>query len=113
VATSVAGAVVLRSIGRGPIIQAGAALRGGAGRTGTGLGDALLRALAGILLVLPGFVTDLAGAALLVGPLRRRISAAIRRAGRTPARDPGTVIDLDPQDWRRIADKKRRQRKAR
>jgi UPF0716 protein FxsA len=114
VLTSVAGGFVLHGVGRGAITQAGAVLRARvAGRTGTGLGDDLMRALAGILLVLPGFVTDLIGAGLLIGPLRRRIAAAVGRAARKPARGPGNVIDLEPQDWQRITDKKPRQRKTR
>jgi UPF0716 protein FxsA len=114
VLTSVAGGFVLYGVGRGAIAQAGEALRAGAGgRAGSGRGDHLMRAIAGILLVLPGFVTDLAGACLLIGPLRRRIGAAFGRAARKPGRGPGTVIDLEPQEWRRIADRKRPQRKAR
>ena len=114
VLTSVAGGFVLYGVGRSAISQAGATLRTRvAGRAGTGLGDDLMRALAGILLVLPGFVTDLIGAGLLIGPLRRRIGVAIGRVARKPAPGPGNVIDLDPQEWQRIADKKPRQRKAR
>lgn len=112
VLTSVAGGFVLYGVGRSAISQAGATLRTRvAGRAGTGLGDDLMRALAGILLVLPGFVTDLIGAGLLIGPLRRRIGATI--AARKPARGPENVIDLEPQEWQRIADRKPRQRKTR
>jgi UPF0716 protein FxsA len=114
VLTSVAGGFVLYGVGRGAVAQAGAVLRAGAaGRTGSGLRDHLMRAIAGILLVLPGFVTDLVGAVLLIGPLRRRIGAAFGRAARKPGRGPGTVIDLEPEEWRRVADRKRPQRKVR
>ena len=113
VLTSMAGGFVLYGTGRGALTQAGAAVRASlSGRSGSGLGDHLVRAIAGILLVLPGFVTDLMGVCLLIGPLRRRIGAAIGRAARTPARGPGTVIDLEPQEWRRVADRKRRQRRG-
>jgi UPF0716 protein FxsA len=112
--TSMAGGFVLYGTGRAAVTQAGAALRARvSGRAGSGLGDDLVRALAGILLVLPGFVTDLIGAGLLIGPLRRRIGAAIGRAAHKPARGPGAVIDLEPREWHRVADRKRRQRNAR
>lgn len=41
--------------------------------------DALLILVAGVLLLTPGFVTDLTGMALLVPPLRNRIKALLRR----------------------------------
>ncbi|WGF86874.1 FxsA family protein [Marinivivus vitaminiproducens] len=68
--------------------------------------EGLCLALAGVLLVLPGFLTDVAGALLLVPPLRRFLYARMpggRPGTRTPPRaDPsvhgpgqGKVIDVD------------------
>jgi UPF0716 family protein affecting phage T7 exclusion len=60
--------------------------------------------IAGILLVLPGFITDAAGALLLVPALRRRLRAAIGRAreeARRP-RDP-SVVDLTPSEWHQVS----------
>jgi UPF0716 protein FxsA len=113
VLTSLAGALVLRGTGRGTLAQASAALRAGPS-DGTRVSSDVGRAIAGILLVLPGFVTDLMGAALLVGPIRRRLGTALRRGPGRPrsAEGPG-VIDLAPDEWRRIADKKPRRPKRR
>jgi UPF0716 family protein affecting phage T7 exclusion len=75
----------------------------------------LALALGGILLLLPGFITDLVGAGLLVGPIRRRlvgtIAEAIARRRRTGG--PGAVIDLAPDEWHAVPDKPRRKRKQR
>jgi UPF0716 protein FxsA len=72
-------------------------------------------ALAGILLVIPGFITDLLGAALLVPGLRRRLAAVARRAlssaARPRSRDP--VIDLAPDEWRDITKRKAKKTRAR
>jgi len=57
--------------------------------------------LAGILLLIPGFITDAAGLVLLVAPLRRTLAAALRRG--TPPRSDG-VVDLDPAQWHQVPD---------
>jgi len=43
------------------------------------LGDETAWFTAGLLLMIPGLVTDVAAVLLLIGPLRRRVAAAIRR----------------------------------
>jgi UPF0716 protein FxsA len=106
--TSLAGVLVLRHTGRGQIARFRAALRE---RTttewATGAGG-LMVVLGGILLLLPGFVTDLLGAGLLIAPLRRRlVTALVRPPGRgKPQTGPGAVIDLAPDEWRRMRDRK-------
>ena len=64
-----------------------------------------LTVLAGVLLFLPGFLTDLLGVALLVGPLRRWFGVVLRRWVRS--RDPGarSVIDLAPGEWQQVPDR--------
>src|SRR5215471_20331634 len=63
VLTSLAGALVLRGAGRGQIAQARAAWRASQHRTqhpspgGSPVGPGVVLGLAGILLVLPGFIT--------------------------------------------------------
>jgi len=59
--------------------------------------------LAAILLLIPGFITDLIGVVLLVPPLRRAIGSVIRRAvaGTGPPQPQG-VVDLEPQEWRQV-----------
>jgi len=112
--TSLGGALVLWRLGRGRFASARRAVRrNGVARAATD-GDGVMLAVAGILLVLPGFITDLVGAGLLVGPIRRRVAAAI---GRASAKVPGTatgppVIDLAPDEWRSIPDRKRRRPKG-
>jgi UPF0716 protein FxsA len=107
VLTSVAGGVVLSHAGRGGIARLGGALgqRGIAGVAAKGNGVAL--AVAGILLLLPGFVTDLVGAGLLIGPIRRWLAAAIGRAVRVPRAESGApaVIDLAPTEWQSLPDR--------
>jgi len=51
--------------------------------------------LAGILLLVPGFITDVAGLGLLL--------FALLRPRRSPPRRPADgVVDLDPEQWRRV-----------
>lgn len=66
-----------------------------------GSGTATL--LAGILLLIPGFITDALGLLLLVAPLRRTLAAALRR-GPPPA--PDGVVDLDPAQWHHVPDRR-------
>jgi UPF0716 protein FxsA len=107
--TSVAGGLVLRRAGRGEIAAVGVAMRrrsldGPAQSGGLGL------AISGILLLLPGFITDLLGAALLVPLIRRRIVGTLARTINRPrpAAGPGAVIDLAPDEWHVVPDKPRR-----
>src|SRR5262249_9188393 len=107
VLTSVAGGLVLRHAGRGGVGQGRAALRHETAAAATS-GGGIVFALAGILLLLPGFITDLLGAGLLIGPLRRRLGATIGRAigPSDPPTGPGDVIDLAPDEWRSVPDEK-------
>lgn len=57
--------------------------------------------LAGILLVIPGFITDALGLLVLLVPLWR---ALIGTSGRgSPPRTDG-IVDLEPEQWRRVDD---------
>jgi UPF0716 protein FxsA len=107
--TSLAGALVLRRVNRGQFTQFRRVLRDREVTANATQGGGLLVALAGILLVLPGFITDLLGAGLLVPPLRRRFGAAFGRAIRRGPRATGpTVIDLAPGEWKAIPDRRPR-----
>lgn len=66
-----------------------------------------LTVLAGLLLLLPGFITDVIGLLLLIAPVRRWCGAAFRRAvrGRDRAAGRAEVVDLDPEEWRQVADR--------
>ena len=106
VLTSVAGGLVLRHAGRGQMAGLRTALRRNDG-IGLVTGSAgFMVALGGILLLLPGFITDLVGACLLVGPVRRWLGATIGRGieRRRPRTGAGSVIDLRADEWRPVPD---------
>ena len=81
VATSIIGVIVVRRAGTRALGELGAAVRSGQ-PPATDLADAGGVVLAGMLLVLPGFVGDVLGAALLLRPVR---VAARRLLGRVAA----------------------------
>jgi UPF0716 protein FxsA len=58
--------------------------------------------LAGFLLLVPGLITDFVALLLLIAPLRRALGAAVRRSGPPPRADG--VVDLEPEQWRRVDD---------
>jgi UPF0716 protein FxsA len=105
--TSFAGGLVLSHAGRGRIAHVRAAMRqGGTAQMATET-DGVIFAVSGILLLLPGFITDLVGAGLLVRPIRSRLAAAIGRAVGIPraATGPGSVLDLAPDEWQSVPDR--------
>lgn len=59
--------------------------------------------LAGVLLVIPGFITDALGLALLVPPLRRAVLGLVGLSPGASQRNDG-VVDLEPEQWRRVPD---------
>jgi UPF0716 protein FxsA len=110
VATAVAGLATIRLQGGSLVARARAAFA----RDEPPLVEAiegLALALAGVLLVVPGFFTDLLGALLLVPPLRLATAwlvldrlargASRRRPGDGEAID-GTFRDVTPDDSRRL-----------
>lgn len=104
-ATSAVGVLVLRHAGRRDLDRFRSAL-GAHGLRAINLDTpGLASIVGGILLVLPGFITDLMGALLLLPPARRVIRALIKRALRKEraARNP-EVIDLAPTEWRQISE---------
>lgn len=100
--SSFAGALLLRHVGGNHITRMRVALNEGrftalqADSTGT------LTLLAGILLLIPGFITDVLGLLLLIGPLRRGLVSAFG-ANAPPARNDG-IVDLPPEQWHRVPD---------
>jgi UPF0716 protein FxsA len=113
--TSLAGVFVLRRINRGQLSEFRRVLRNREVSERVTQRGGLVVALAGILLVLPGFITDFLGAGLLVPPLRRRFGATLGQAMRRKPRPtgPGAVIDLAPSEWKAISDRKPRRSRHR
>lgn len=105
-ATTLLGVMLLRQIGFSAALGLRAALDGREPGEGAMLAG-VLAALGAVLLILPGFVSDLAGLALSVpaarGWLMRRF--AIPAAARRRAAQPG-VIDLDEADWRSLDERR-------
>ena len=75
---------------------------------------ALRHLLGGILLVFPGFITDIVGALLLIPAVRtlarRKLAQAVHRA---PAAGDAIadVIDLEPHEWHQIPDQRDHKRR--
>jgi UPF0716 protein FxsA len=101
-ASSVAGFLILRHAGGNHIQRVRVAVGNGnfaALRTDSAVGPILL---AGILLLIPGFITDLLALLLLVPPLRR-LAATGLDAFSAP-RDRDDVVDLAPEQWHQVPD---------
>ena len=66
--------------------------------------NGMLTAFAGLLLAIPGFVTDIIAVILLIPALKSLILGGGVLAPATTRRPtPPGVVDLDPQDWREEA----------
>jgi len=104
---SLAGILVLRHVGGGQFARLRRVLRERQVSEMELRGRGPFVALAGILLLLPGFITDLMGVGLLVPPIRRRVGAALGRALQNSGRRDGPpVIDLAPDEWHALPDRK-------
>jgi UPF0716 protein FxsA len=101
-ATSMAGAMVLRHAGGNHIARVRVAM-GQGGFTALQADSAgTLTLLAGILLLIPGFITDILGLLLLLAPLRRMLGALLGLKAQ-PTRTDG-VLDLEPEQWHQVPD---------
>ena len=100
-AGSLLGALVLRHAGGNHIARVRVALGDGGATALQADSAGFLILLAGILLLIPGFITDVLGLALLVGPLRRALASILGR--QTAPRHDG-IVDLEPEQWRRVPD---------
>ncbi len=112
---AIAGAILTRHEGRKSWSALVAAYR--AGRMPTGqLADAALVLVGGIMLILPGFLTDIAGLMFLLPPTRRLVRTALgwavatqvaksgfrsTQANPSPGTVPGTVVNDQPEPPRR------------
>jgi UPF0716 protein FxsA len=100
-ATSVAGGLLLRYAGRGKIARFQATVAGGKTAAIAASGEAFFVVIAGILLLIPGFITDLLGILLLVPRVRRMIGTGLARRFHKQAAQADAIVDLDPDEWRR------------
>jgi UPF0716 protein FxsA len=106
IAGSLAGGLVLRYAGSNHIARVRVAMNEGLGQ---GRFTALqadsqsgILLIAGILLVIPGLITDFLGLLMLLAAFWRSLTGP--SGGRTtPARDDG-VVDLEPEQWHRVDD---------
>ena len=60
--------------------------------------------LSGVLLLIPGFITDAVAVVLLIAPLRRILAETVGLERRPAQRAPDGVVDLEPEQWRRVPD---------
>jgi UPF0716 protein FxsA len=112
-ATTLAGILVLRQAGRGGIARFRVAVAD-AQITATEMNAAgFLTVLGGLLLVLPGFLTDLVGAALLIAPVRRwfgrmfrtRFESWLSTGVARRNRKDTSVVDLAPDEWEQVPER--------
>jgi UPF0716 protein FxsA len=111
--TTLAGILVLRQAGRGRIARFRAAVSQAemTGLEANGIG--VLTVLAGLLLVLPGFLTDLVGIALLIGPVRRWCGRMVRSWIGRRNRGDRSVVDLAPGEWKQVPERELEDRSKR
>ena len=100
-ATSFAGALVLRHAGGNHIARVRVAMGQGSFTALQADGQGRPVLLAGILLLIPGFITDILGLLLLIAPLRQALGALSVRLRRQRA---DGVVDLEPEQWHRVPD---------
>jgi UPF0716 protein FxsA len=101
-ATSFAGALVLQRAGGSHIARVRTAWDNGSFTSLQADSSGALILLAGILLLIPGFITDVLGVLLLLSPLRQLVSKGLGRGA--PAKRADGVVDLPPEDWHQVAD---------
>ena len=102
-AGSFAGILLLRHAGGSHIARVCLAMAEGRLTSLTADSTGGLILLSGILLLIPGFVTDVAALLLLLRPFRRFLFGSTFRRGPPPPRADG-VLDLEPEQWRRVPD---------
>lgn len=100
--TSFAGGLVLRHAGGNHIARMRVAMNQGNFTALQADGQGGIVLLAGFLLLIPGFITDALALLLLVAPLRRALAGLVR--GKSAATRGDGVLDLEPEQWRRVPD---------
>jgi UPF0716 protein FxsA len=101
-AGSLAGSLLLRHAGGNHIARVRVAMGDGGLSAVQADGPGFAVLFAGILLLIPGFITDVFGLLLLIAPLRRAL-ASLAGFDRTRGR-ADSVVDLDPVQWHQVPD---------
>lgn len=101
-AGSLAGGLILRHAGGNHISRMRVVMRDGNFASLQADSAGVLTLLAGILLLIPGFITDFLALLIVIAPLRRALGATLGAGRRPPA--PDGVVDLEPEQWRRVPD---------
>jgi UPF0716 protein FxsA len=107
--TTTAGFTVLRWAGQRRIALFRSVSDGGMSGIEAGIEanpDGFLIILGGILLVLPGFITDVIGILLLLGPVRNWCARVFRSAMGLREQPKEAVVDLDAGEWQEVPDRK-------
>lgn len=99
---SLAGVMVLRHAGGNHIARMRVAVQEGSFSSLHADSQGGLILLAGILLFIPGLITDALGLLVLLVPLWQSLNVALGRRA-PPGRTDG-VVDLEPEQWRRVDD---------
>ena len=103
--SAAAGALLIRWQGLAVLRDMQAAVQRGQ-VPGRQIADAMLIGLGGVLLIVPGYFTDVIGLLLLIPPLRgliyRMLASRVRVVSEPPAAPPADpqLVDLDPGNWR-------------
>ena len=100
-ACSLLGVAMIRSVGRVRLGRLRSQFGESMIRTAQFDDADLARLVAGLLLVVPGFLTDVLGALLLLPAARRGLGAILQRASAARGGAQPGVIDLEPDEWRR------------
>jgi UPF0716 protein FxsA len=99
--TSLIGAFLLRMAGQPRLRQFQSSVASGFAASGDFSGSGLSTVLAGFLLLLPGFLTDLIALLLLIPQVRWLFAAMVTRTlSAEAAKPPPGVVDLEPGEWR-------------
>jgi UPF0716 protein FxsA len=101
---TVAGLMLLRHGGGGHVARIRTAVNGRSFSALQTDGAGGLVLLAGILLVIPGFITDAIALVLLVFPALRSLGITFGLRQPPVRRSPDGVLDLEPEQWRRVPD---------
>lgn len=106
--TSLVGMAVIRHAGWSAVTRTRGAFGDGVLTRAELDGAGVLNVLGGVLLVIPGFLTDVVGLTLLMPPIQSWIRATLRRAvagAAQPTGKPG-VVDLEPDQWRQVPEER-------